>query len=191
MSPIPSPGARFAAQFVQATASKSTPLRDALETLALGPVDKRIERKVYNAVRAAIVSQLAGKTDYDTAQTIAQDTALRVFKAAKDGKPLTVAFVRSCARNLLVDHVRGATSLKRDSSSFVPDASTGWDKPIEHVELLERLAELPRDTGNVLALRFLEDMTLQQVSDTLGVSISTVHRLEKLGLRQMESFLAA
>lgn len=190
MPPLPSPGQQLAARFVQATAAPH-PLRDALDLLALGPINKRVERKVYNAIRVAVVTQLAGRTDYDTAQTIAQDTALRVFKAAAQGKPLTVAFVRSCARNLLVDHARAAGSQKRDATSYIPNADSSWDKPAEHVELLERLAELPRDTGNVLALRFLEDMTLQQAADTLGVSVSTVHRLEKRGLKEMELLLCA
>jgi RNA polymerase sigma factor (sigma-70 family) len=191
MSPIPSPGNTLALQFIQSLTPVGNPLRDALDELAANSSDPRTTRKAHNAIRIAISAQLAGKTDFDTVATIAQDTSLRVLNAAAKGKPLTVAFVRECARNLLTDHIRSAMRQKRDGSSYIPDATAEWDKPIEHVEVLEKLSELPWETGNVLALRFLEDLTLQQVSDKLGLSLSKVHRLEKQGLRQMESLLTA
>jgi RNA polymerase sigma-70 factor (ECF subfamily) len=191
MSPIPSPGNTLSLQFVQSLTSAASPLRNALDALSANASDPRITRKAHNAIRVAITAQLAGKADYDTVATIAQDTSLRVLNAASKGKPLTVAFVRECARNLLTDHIRSVTRQKRDGSSYIPDATAEWDKPIEHVEVLEKLSELPWEMGNVLALRFLEDLTLQQVADKLDLSLSKVHRLEKQGLRQMESLLTA
>jgi RNA polymerase sigma factor (sigma-70 family) len=191
MPPIPSPGNALALQFIQSLPPVGSPLRDALDSLAGNASDPRITRKAVNAIRVAVTAQLKGKADLDTIQSIAQDTALRVLKAAADGKPLTVAFVRQCARTLYCKHVESVTRQKRDGSSYIPDATAEWDKPIEHVEVLEKLSELPWELGNVLALRFLEDLTLQQVADKLNLSVSKVHRLEKQGLRQMESLLAA
>lgn len=191
MPPIPSPGNALALQFIQSLTPVGNPLRDALDGLAADAANPRTTRKAYNAIRVAVTAQLSGKTDYDTVQSIAQDTALRVLTAAAKGKPLTVAFVRECARNLMTDHIRAVNRQMRDGSTYIPDATAEWDKPIEHVEVLEKLADLPWEMGNVLALRFLEDLTLQQVSDRLGLNISKVHRLEKQGLRQMESLLAA
>ena len=191
MPPIPSPGARNALQFVQSLSPKGHPLRAALDALVDRPSDPRTTRKAVSAIRIAIHGQLLGKADRDTIDTIAQDTSLRVLNAAAKGKPLTVAFVRQCARNLYTDHVRASASLKRDNSNFIPDATAAWNKSLEQVEVIEKLGELPRDTGNVLALRFLEDKTLQQTADLLGISMSKVYRLEKQGLREMESMLAA
>lgn len=191
MSPIPSPGNTLALQFIQSLTPVGNPLRDALDALSGNASDPRITRKAHNAIRIAVSAQLSGKADLDTVQSIAQDTSLRVMTAAAKGKPLTVAFIRECARNLLTDHIRVVTRQKRDGSSYIPDATAEWDKPIEHVEVLEKLSELPWEMGNVLALRFLDDLTLHQVADKLGLSISKVHRLEKQGLRQMESLLAA
>jgi len=37
----------------------------------------------------------------------------------------------------------------------------------------------------------LDDQTLQQTADSMGLSVSKVHRLEKSGLSQMRELLAA
>lgn len=191
MPPIPSPGNTLALQFVQSLSPVGSPLRDALDALAADAANPRVTRKAYNTIRIAVTAQLSGKADYDTVQSIAQDTALQVLTAAAKGQPLTPAYVRTAARGHYANAVKAATCQKRDGSSYIPDATAEWDKPIEHVEVLEKLAELPWEMGNVLALRFLEDLTLHQVSDRLGLSVSKVHRLEKQGLRQMESLLVA
>lgn len=203
MPPIPFVGHSVATTFIQSAAVKASPLRSALDALAASPSDPRVTRKAYSAIRVAVAGQLAGKADYDTIQSIAQDTALCILKAAANGAQLTVALVRECASNLHKNHVRDTKRQRRDGSAYtyIPEdsveikaADNAWDA-VEAAEatsdMLQKLATLPWEIGNVLALRFLEDQTLQQVADQLGLSLSKVHRLEKKGLKQMESLMAA
>jgi RNA polymerase sigma factor (sigma-70 family) len=182
---------KFAQSFVQSLPTQGSALQDALDTLALAPADKRTINKAYAAIKAAVVRQLASSAGYDTAQSIAQDVALRIFQHAADGRQLTVALVRTTARNLATNAALRAGMVKRDSSRDTKESVVSWAKPPEHVELLEKLAQLPRNLSDVLALRFLDDLTVREVADKIGVSPATVVRLQKRGLEQMRELLVA
>lgn len=184
-------GEKLAQSFLRTLPTQGSALQETLAALALAPGDKRTINKAYAAIKVAVVRQLSGSADYDTAQSIAQDVAAYILKAAGEGKPLTVALVRQATRTEAALAARSAGAQKRDASRFHEEPAISWDQPPEHVELLEKLAQLPRDIGQVLALRFLEDHTIRQVAAELGTSPATVVRLQQQGLQQMRELLVA
>ena len=191
MTLMTSHGSKLCSHFVQSQPNTVSPLQHVVTALAEDPTDPRVTRKAYASIRNSVIAQFRDRVNYDTAQSIAQDTAHAVLNAAANGQRLTVGFIRQIARNIYADFVKAATAKKRDSSAYAAEELVDYPKPIEHVEVLERLTELPRDVGRVLALRFLDDMTLNQVADQTGLSISKVYRLEKSGLTQMKEMLSA
>lgn len=85
-------------------------------------------------------------------------------------------------RQVLIDEVRRARAAKRR-----PPVQTAWFDP-EGVraegrldleafdERLKRLAEIDADRARVVELRFYAGLTLEEVAETTGDSLSTVKR---------------
>ncbi|MGH3494232.1 MAG: RNA polymerase sigma factor, partial [Sciscionella sp.] len=57
-------------------------------------------------------------------------------------------------------------------------------------EVLSTLAQLPADQRDVLALRFVADLSLEQVADIIGRSVGAVKQLQRRGLLTVRAVLA-
>jgi RNA polymerase sigma factor (sigma-70 family) len=125
------------------------------------------------------------------AEDIAQETLARAYvrwaKLSDDatGWCVTVAF------NLAMDHLRSAErDRKRHRQLIVVDEQSVVDPCLaERLDLYAALRHLPRRQRQIVALRYLGDLSEQQTADTLGISLGNVKSQSSRGLATLRTRL--
>lgn len=127
--------------------------------------------------------------DEHSAREMAQDAFVRAFERLSSYNPKLRFFtwLYTLALNLARDHVR--RTVRDPKIHCSPDLIAGdeRDDPVaslEAVRLLDVLRRMPLKYGEVLALRYIEDMSLGDVAEVTGLSMSgvkmRVHRALRL-----------
>jgi len=123
------------------------------------------------------------------AEEMAQDAFVRAFErlGSYDPNRRFFTWLYTLALNLARDRARRST---RDPVSHQGPEQAGTDSrhdplaSLEAAKLLGSLKELPPKYAEALALRYIEDMSLDDVAETLGVSMSgakmRIHRALRL-----------
>lgn len=131
--------------------------------------------------------------------SVAEDLTAETFLAAVDAvrrdqpPPMSVPWIIGVARHKLIDHWR---RLARESSGLralgdqYPDAvdMDPMDARIDAVQARETLASLSPHHQMVLTLRYLDDLSVQEVANLLG---RTLHATEALLARARRAFRLA
>lgn len=113
-------------------------------------------------------------------QTLAEDTTQEVFLAVADrfratGEVPSPAWLYRVARSRLIDHWRReARRVRKFRLIGAADADGCETDPAEQVASAQRLKaaldRLPADHRAVLMLRYLEDLTVNEIAETIGRS---------------------
>ncbi len=123
--------------------------------------------------------------DQSEASEMAQEAFVRAFErlAAFDPKRRFFTWLYTLALNLARDHGRRTMRSPIDHREFAQPHADSRNDPLASLEaarLLDALRDLPPKHSEVLALRYIEDMSLGEVAETLGLSMSgakmRVHR---------------
>jgi RNA polymerase sigma-70 factor (sigma-E family) len=131
--------------------------------------------------------------DRDLAQDIVQATLIKMCGAWGRLKPDVdrVAYARTVLVNVYRDHLRQErrrrNSLLRTPSRQVPHAEVDVAERDYQRELLMRLAPKQRA---VVVLRFLEDLSIQETADCLGVTTGTVKSQTADALQALRTAIA-
>ena len=166
-------------------------LSETLSTLVESPSDYSAQRRAVRGIITSVVSMLRDRVDYDTAAEIANDTARTILLRADTGEEVNVGLVYGIARNLYRKHVERCTAQKRQQLDPADVVCSFDDQPIEHREVREAVATLPRDTGEVISMRYLQERTLREVCEATGLTTQNVRTLEAKGLTQLRELLLA
>lgn len=159
---------------------------------AIGALYDRHQLRIYRYVRARI---------YDTqlAHDLTGDIFLRMVTHIQTyqptGAPFT-AWLYRIAHNYLVNHVQKEHSLKIVPIHQADYLSHTAVNPVAIVEqqmqletimaALDQMETLPRE---VLTLRFLVGLSLQEVAEMLGKSVAAVKSIQHRGLKTMKAFI--
>ena len=113
--------------------------------------------------------------DWDLAQDLVQATLVRMYGVWGRLKPDVdrVAYARTVLVNLYRDQTRSERRARRAGVRAESLSSGEVDLP-ERDYQRELLLQLPPKQRSVVVLRFLEDLSVQQTADALGVSTGTV-----------------
>jgi RNA polymerase sigma-70 factor (ECF subfamily) len=130
----------------------------------------------------------------DLALDITQETFMKTWDYLRNGKSIDMAraFLYRIARNLIIDHSRKKQSLSLDAmfndeapaedvpdTSMIPDGST-LDRQI----MINKLKELPEQHFEILSLRFIQELTIPEISKIYKESENTIsvriHRAIKI-----------
>ena len=137
-------------------------------------------RKVFN-----IAYKFVGK--HDEAEDLAQDVFLKIFKSLDtfDRRANFQTWLISVSRNLCIDHYRSVRKERQtinrdvDPNELSPAAADAG--PIAALEQQDRvallrvaLAELPETLKTAVAMRDLQEMSYQEIADTLRLPEGTV-----------------
>jgi RNA polymerase sigma factor (TIGR02999 family) len=94
-----------------------------------------------------------------------------------------MSFVARMMRQILVDHARGHLARKRWGGQERVPLEVALDQPaqqdrdlVDVHEALDRLAQLDPVRARVVELRYFGGLTLEEIADMDGVSLSTVKR---------------
>jgi len=129
----------------------------------------------------------------DHAQDLVQDALVRTFSRPRPALSAVKAeaYVRRAITTIYIDHYRRAQRWQRVQHLFRPGASvediaTGVDMSNDVASALQQLS--PRERA-CLVLRFFDDMSVRDISSTLGIAEGTVKRYLSDGVRAMEHHL--
>ncbi len=139
--------------------------------------------------------------DRNAAEDIVQEAFLRLARAASrirsdDAAP---AYLRSIVLNLARDHNRrGLVSLRHHSTSELhadAHAADALADPLvsgeQHAAVLRAVADLPARQRDCITLRYFDELGIEAIATTLGVSANSVKTHLQRGLARLEQKLDA
>jgi RNA polymerase sigma-70 factor (ECF subfamily) len=126
------------------------------------------------------------------AEDLTEEVFLRTWRSLKNyeerGVPF-LAYLLRIARNVIIDHYRKAGRRPYTELDAVPDIKDQNPSPVEVVtanherqELKQKLDLLREDYRNVLVLRFLSDLSLEETARVMGRSVGAVRVLQHRAL---------
>jgi RNA polymerase sigma-70 factor (sigma-E family) len=131
--------------------------------------------------------------DRSDAEDLLQTALLRTYRQWSHARQAPRPYVRQVLLNLSRD--RGRASRRRPSeapvelnpwAALVPDHSEGT---VAHLALVEAVRRLPGRQREVVALRFLEDLSVLGTAQALGMSVSTVTSTQSRALDALRHIL--
>lgn len=120
--------------------------------------------------------------DRDAAEDIVQEAFLRLARHAGkiDSIDRAPAYLRSIVLNLARDHNRrGLVSLRHRAAAgrevdVVEDAADQLARTEEHRVVLDAVRALPTRQRDCITLKYFEEMSIEEIAATLGVSVNSV-----------------
>jgi len=142
---------------------------------------------IYNQLRnlAREIARHSNPTGSVSATELVNEVWMKVFHNVKPpirGKQAFFSYVARAIRNLLVDHIRQRNSQTRGGDVehiHLDELVLGYEAAAktELLQLNEALEELKEENERqfrILELRFFGGMTMKQIAEHLGISLSTV-----------------
>lgn len=130
----------------------------------------------------------------DLALDITQETFMKTWDYLRSGKSIDMAraFLYRTARNLIIDHARKKQTLSLDAmfnddapTEDIPDTSTiPKGSAVDQQFMIDKLKQLPEQHFEILTLRFIQELTIPEISKIYKESENTIsvriHRAIKL-----------
>ena len=142
-----------------------------------------------------VMYRLAVSLLYDTDE--ARDVVSDVFASMLDGgmairSDNARGFLLTCVRNSCINVIRHKQMRERFIKLYSTNIEPQVDGPDDSITLTELRnyinTQLPRLSCRIFTLRYLEDMTCQQVADAVGVSRVTVHHHLSQSLEKINAY---
>ncbi len=155
--------------------------------------------RLYRAYAGPITGFALGRGSSDP-DAIAQDVMLRVFQnlgSFKGDESAFVAWIFAMARNRLIDASRMASRRPQLADEVaVPHGETEGAEQVALEQLTvqdvaRRLSILTDEQREVIVLRMVADLSLEQVSEIVGRPVSAVKALQRRGLRRLQKEILA
>lgn len=118
-----------------------------------------------------------------SAEDVTQEAFLRYFTQNTD---INAAYIFTVAKNLCTDMFRRKQTEELSDDYPQEDFSDKSDTKIAVRTALERLSEQHRE---ILEMRYIADMSVNETAEGLGISRFAVYRLERAALAQMKKLL--
>ena len=141
--------------------------------------------------------------DRNAAEDLVQEAFLRLARHAEDisAADRAPAYLRSIVLNLARDHNRrGLVSLRHHAAAgrevdVVEDPAAALTDRIvrddDHLRVLQAVRHLPTRQRDCVTLRYFDELSLEEIATTLGVSINSVKTHLRRGLDRLSVALAS
>lgn len=129
----------------------------------------------------------------EVAHDLTQDTFLRLWKAMNSTGEIEKPkqYIYQIARNLVIDHYKKMKSLSLDQlqeDGFEPKDVTAPSDILSEIALLrEAIEKLEADYREVVYMRFVEGLGIDEIAETLGISANLVSVRINRGKKKLES----
>lgn len=134
-------------------------------------------------------------SDRQTAHDLTQDTFLRLWKAMNSGgqaieKPKQ--YLYQIARNLVIDHYKKTKSVSLDAlqeEGYDPqETSVSSADLLAEISLLKKAIEdLEADYREVIYMRFVEGLGIEEIAETLNISTNLVSVRINRGRKKLQA----
>lgn len=145
-----------------------------------------------SAVAHRVAFRLLG--DRGEAEEVTQEALVRAYLRWRRVAPYAEAWVARVATNLALDHHRRRARQRRHAEAVAPAGLGSVDDPaaglVSRLELVEGLRRLPRRQREVVALRYLADVSEAETARLLGCAPGTVKQHAHRGLAALRLGLA-
>ena len=130
--------------------------------------------------------------DRNADEDLVQEAFIRLARSAYriDDPRKAAAYLRSIVLNLARDHNRrGLVSLRHHLPQDPREATVEDELVLQetHREVVEALRERPRRQRDCVVLRYYDELGVDDIADTLGLSRNSVKTHLQRGLRSLES----
>ncbi len=177
-----------------------TKLTDALLAERIQKGDPEAFSAAYDRYAPALLRHLSYRApNKETAEDLLSKTFLKCWEYVHSGKKITYLkqFLYTTAQNALTDHYR------RKSTADIPsDDLTAYDRPDEHdratvlldrefdkIALAEALAKIRPEFRDVLVMRYLDELEINEVAKTLEVTPNAVYVRLHRALKSLKTVL--
>ncbi len=138
-------------------------------------------------------------SDREKALDIMQETFLRLWRTLTEGKEIRNdrAFLFSVAHRLVIDWYRKKKSLSLDRMLSNKEGDLEYDLPDDKTTkdiivgaegryLLDKIEELPPSYRDPIYLRFVEDLSLKEIGNILGISTNAASVRVNRGILELK-----
>ena len=158
-------------------------------------VERLFERMVNDHQDRIFAASLALTGNRHDAEEVAQDTFLRAYKALLTYPPERIRelkqkpWLHQIAINVVRNRVRGLKPRLVELNGSEPDHSPGTEaqamRRIGLDELAVKVAGLPGRYRDAVVLRYVQELTYEEVADALGQPVGTVKSNVHRGLKML------
>ena len=158
-------------------------------------VERLFERMVHEHQDRIFAASLALTGNRHDAEEVAQDTFMRAYKALLTYPPERIRelkqkpWLHQIAINVVRNRVRGLKPRLIELNGSEPDHAPGTEaqamRRIGLDELAVNVAGLPGRYRDAVVLRYVQELTYEEVADALGQPVGTVNSNVHRGLKMM------
>jgi RNA polymerase sigma-70 factor (ECF subfamily) len=162
-------------------------------------LDRPALAAIYDEFHPAIYAYIYRQVeDADTARDLAADVFRRLLQAVRHGDgPSTdiKAWLYRTAHNLVVDHYRSRQfrrhePLNVDFTGIGDDPASIAERHVAAAEVLKAWRQLTDDQQQVIALKFMQELSNEETAAVMGKPVSAVKMLQHRALAALRRLLA-
>ncbi len=133
--------------------------------------------------------------DRGHAEDLLQTALLRTARHWSRAREAPEAYARQVLVNLSRDRIRRLVRRPREAPmppdpGYLRAVDGGYERVTERRVVMRAVAELPTRQRQVIALRFFEDLSVEQTAELLGFSTGTVKSYTSRALARLRELLA-
>ncbi len=133
----------------------------------------------------------------EVATDLVQDTFVKTWAHIAQGGTINnlKAFLYRTAHNLVIDHYRGhrtdsLDALMDEGFDAGQDETGRWIDRLDGEQALALLSKLPKEYGEAVYMRYVEDLSNQEIADATGELPNTIAVRIKRGLAQLRDLIS-
>jgi RNA polymerase sigma-70 factor (ECF subfamily) len=160
--------------------------------------DEQAFAQFYNTYQPKLYRFIYFKvSDQERAQELTDEVFMKVFYYLKDNQSDEVdnfqAFIFKTARNLVIDFYRtrkNDVSLEAVPEIAIPeDASKKIDEKLDMEKLVQALKSLPQNYKEIIILRFIDELSFEEISQSTGKSLGNCRMLAHRGIKKLKEII--
>jgi len=147
--------------------------------------------KIYRFVYFKVASK-------EKAQDLTSEVFIKIFNYLREGQKIEnfQAFLYKTARNLVIDSYRTQPDeislenlVETQEVAGDDDVSKNFDLKFDFEKVSEALKKLPDNYRDVFVLRFIEELSFDEIAETIGEPSGNCRVLAHRGLQQLKNIL--